>query len=141
MFFCYTLQKLLGFYSYLVTMSKYLKIFLLLALLGFFSQGCNNQDNKTEGNRVEKCPYNVNGELEKAIKANTKAICLEPTYAHGYYERGLIYNDLGKTDKAIKNLEKAKSLWENPDYNRTKPGDENSDSFLITIENTLEEIK
>lgn len=149
-------------------MNKYLQILLLLALLGFFSQGCNSQDNKTESNRVEKCPYDVkntllanpdsspnklftelytsalvlrqNGELEKANKALTKGICLEPKWAYGYYERGLNYYDLGKTDKAIKNLEKAKSLWKDPDYNRAE-SDYAIESYLTTIENTLEEIK
>src|SRR3990167_1447222 len=58
--------------------------------------------------------YRVDGEYDKAIKAFTSAIALNPNYATAYEVRGLAYREKGQYDRAIEDYNKAIQI--NPDY-------------------------
>lgn len=91
-----------------------------------------------------------NGYLQEAIDMFTKGICFNPEgtieidgevkidfyIADSYYERGLIYKDFGKSNKAIKNLEKAQTIFE-----QSSQPDQKIDGRLVTIANALDELE
>ena len=91
-----------------------------------------------------------NGYIQKALGMYTKSICMLPkgiykqngkTYIYlyvglSYYEKGLIYKDLGKNNKAIKNLEKAQAILE-----KDPETDPRTNRFLVSIANALDELE
>ena len=50
--------------------------------------------------------YFKDGDLEKVVKANLRAVEIEPRYARGYANLGFAYLQMGKTDEAIEALKR-----------------------------------
>ena len=50
------------------------------------------------------------GQYERAIEDLNEAIRLDPQYAKAYFNRGVIYERLGKSTEAERNFAKAKEL-------------------------------
>ena len=74
------------------------------------------------------------GQADLAQGDFTKAIELDPDYGEAYFNRGLAFSDLGQTQKASADFQKASQLWQ-------QQGDhEASDTALQQLE-ALEAIK
>ena len=58
--------------------------------------------------------YGVLEQFDRAIKDLDEATRLNPQYAVGYYLRGLIYEELGKSKEAERDFKKAKELGFTP---------------------------
>jgi tetratricopeptide (TPR) repeat protein len=70
--------------------------------------------------------YLLQGNIEKAAEAFERSLDLKPDHYNSFYRLGIVYELLGKTDKAIANLEKFIAVTDLNAYDATALGRESS---------------
>ncbi len=62
--------------------------------------------------------YAVSANYDRAIADFNEAIELDPKYGKAYYNRALVYEDLGRASDAIQDFEKSLELLTEPDLRK-----------------------